>query len=247
MDGQNYVVFHNAADDSYMNTTANFRGAYANTETVDIYFKAAAVGNAGSSAGYDKIVVACTNGEEDRAVEQLAAVMAGSINPVTIVADDVNTKYACPDITSVTSITMSVMGNIKNVIPATFSTADTGGVDNRIIATNSNSGSVFTVNAGTDASSTIYLPDAPVTGWNARFVCNHPSDAHTITITENGESTPFSGIANSGGDIDALTGSASVVLAASDYKLGDWFECRWDGTIWLFNGQFQTDASVSAS
>ena len=91
------------------------------------------------------------------------------------------------------------------------------------------------------------MPDSPVTGWNARFVCNHPSDAHTITITENGESTAFSGIANSGGDIDALTGTASVVIAASDYKLGDWFECRWDGTIWLFNGQFQTDASVSAS
>ena len=103
------------------------------------------------------------------------------------------------------------------------------------------------MNAGTDASSTIYLPDGPPTGWNARFVCNHPSDGHTITITENGEATPFSGIANSGDAIDALTGTASVVLAASDYKLGDWFECRWDGTIWLVNGQFQTDASVSAS
>ena len=65
MDGQNYVIFHNAADDSYMNTTANFRGAYANTETVDIYFKAAAVGNSGDSTGYDKITVVCTNGEED--------------------------------------------------------------------------------------------------------------------------------------------------------------------------------------
>ena len=247
MDGQNYVVFHNAADDSYVNSTANFRGAHATEQAVSIYFKAAAVGDAGSSAGYDKIVCVCTNGEEDRAVEQLAAVMAGSNNPMTIIADDVNTKYACSDITSVTSITMSAMGNIKNVIPATFSDADTGGVDNRIIARNQDSGSIFTVNAGTDASSTIYLPDSPVSGWNARFICNHPSDGHTITITENGESTAFSGIANSGGDIDALTGTASVVLAASDYKLGDWFECRWDGTIWLFNGQFQTDASVTAS
>jgi hypothetical protein len=247
MDGQNYVVFHNAADDSYVNTTANFRGAHATGEAVSIYFKAAAVGDAGSSAGYDKIVCVCTNGEEDRAVEQLGAVMAGSINPLTVIADDVNSVYACPDITAVTSITMSAMGNVKNVIPATFTSADTGGVDNRIIARNQDSGSIFTVNAGTDASSTIYLPDSPITGWNARFVCNHPSDAHTITITENGESTAFSGIANSADAIDALTGTTSVVIAASDYKLGDWFECRWDGTIWLFNGQFQTDASVSAS
>ena len=243
----NYVIFHNAADDFYMNTAANFRGAYASTETVDIYFKSAKVGG-DSGAGYDKIIVACTNGEEDRAVEQLASAIGGAKSGgYVVIADDVNSVYACQDITSVTSITMGAMGNIKNVIPATFTTADTGEVDNRIICTNDNSGSIFTVNAGTDAASTIYLPDSPVTGWNARFVCNHPSDAHTITITENGEATAFSGIANSGGDIDALTGTASVVIAASDYKLGDWFECRWDGTIWLFNGQFQTDASVSAS
>ena len=241
-----FLVFHNAADDSYVNTVENFRGAYAATQTVDIYFKAAAVGNSGDSTGYDKITVVCTNGEEDRAVEELVAAMTKNASVITI-ADDVNSVYACQNITSITSITLNAVGNIKPVIPATFSTADTGGVDNRIIATNANSGDIFTVNAGTDAASTIYLPDSPVTGWNARFVCNHPNDAHSITITENGESTAFSGIANSGGDIDALTGTTSVVIAASDYKLGDWFECRWDGTIWLFNGQFQTDASVSAS
>ena len=238
-----FLVFHNAADDSYINTVENFRGAYAATQTVDIYFKSAL---SDTSTGYDKIVVACTNGEEDRAVEELAAAMTRNASVITI-ADDVNSVYACQNITSVTSITLGAAGGVKNVIPATFTTADTGGVDNRIIATNANSGSIFTVNAGTDAASTIYLPASPVTGWNARFVCNHPSDAHTITITENGGATAFSGIANSGGDIDALTGTASVVIAASDYKLGDWFECRWDGTIWLFNGQFQTDASVTAS
>ena len=123
MDGQNYVVFHNAADDSYMNSTANFRGAYASTETVDIYFKAAAVGDDGSSsAGYDKIIVACKNGEEDRAIEQLAGVMAGNMNPVTIIADDVNSVYACQDITSVTSITMSSTGQYQNIISWTADT-----------------------------------------------------------------------------------------------------------------------------
>ena len=240
-----FLVFHNAADDSYMNTVENFRGAKAATEVVTVYFKSAQADNS-VGAAYDAIAMACTNGEEDRALEQLANAMTRNAKVITI-ADDVNSVYACQDITSVTSFTLAATGSIKNVIEATFTTADTGGVDNRIIATNANSGSVFTVNAGTDAASTIYLPASPVTGWNARFICNHPSDAHTITITENGASTAFSGIANSGGDIDALTGTASVVIAASDYKLGDWFECRWDGTIWLFNGQFQTDASVSAS
>ena len=34
-----YLVFHNAADDSYVNTVENFKGAYAATETIDIYFE----------------------------------------------------------------------------------------------------------------------------------------------------------------------------------------------------------------
>ena len=107
MDGQNYVVFHNAADDSYANTTANFRGAYAATETVDVYFKAAAVGNAGTSAGYDKIELACTNGEEDRALEQVISAMGGAKSGgFTVIADDVNSIYCGQNISSVTSITM---------------------------------------------------------------------------------------------------------------------------------------------
>ena len=240
-----YVIFHDAADSSYTNTVENFMGAYGTAEVVTAYFKSAQ-SDATVGAAYDAIAMTCTNGEEDRAIEELTNAMTRNAS-VVVIADDVNSVYACQNITSVNSITLAATGNIKPVVPATFTTADTGAVDNRIIATIGNSGSIFTVNAGTDAASTIYLPDAPPTGWNARFICNHPSDAHTITITENGESTAFSGIANSGGDIDALTGTASVVIAASDYKLGDWFECRWDGTIWLFNGQFQTDASVTAS
>ena len=111
----NYVIFHNAADDSYMNTAANFRGAYASTETVDIYFKSAKVGG-DSGAGYDKIIVACTDGEEDRAVEQLASAIGGAKSGgYVVIADDVNSVYACQNITSVTSITMAATGNIKDV------------------------------------------------------------------------------------------------------------------------------------
>ena len=142
---------------------------------------------------------------------------------------------------------MSAVGSVKNVIAATFTTADTGAVDNRIIATNANSGSIFTVNAGTDNNSTIYLPDSPVTGWNARFVCNHPSDTHTITITENGESTAFMGVSVQGGSMIEHTGTTSAVIANDDFKLGDWFECTWDGTIWHITGQFDTASSMAVS
>ena len=238
-----FLVFHNAADDSYINTVENFRGAYAATQTVDIYFKSAL---SDTSTGYDKIVVACTNGEEDRAVEELAAAMTRNASVITI-ADDVNSVYACQNITSVTSITLGAAGGVKNVIPATFTTADTGGVDNRIIATNANSGSVFTVNAGTDAASTIYLPASPITGWNCRFLCNHPSDAHTITITENGASTAFQGLTLQAGDTVEHTGTASAVIAASDFKLGDFIDVSWDGTIWNITGMFDTASSMAVS
>ncbi len=42
MDGQNYLVFHTAADDSYMNSSANFKGAdvTGNTE-ITVYFASA--------------------------------------------------------------------------------------------------------------------------------------------------------------------------------------------------------------
>ena len=98
-----HLIFHDAADASYTNTVENFRGAYASTETIDIYFDSAT-----TSAGFDHIIVACTNGEEDRALEQLAAAMSGNKpGNVKIIADDVNSVYACQNITSVTSITLA--------------------------------------------------------------------------------------------------------------------------------------------
>ena len=238
-----YVIFHQDADDSYMNTVENFAGAYANTQTVDIYFKSAT-----DKLGYDKVIVACTNGEEDRAIEELAAAMAGNKpGNVKIIADDVNSVYACQNITSVTSITLAASGNILTSLPATFTTADTGGVDNRIILNNYDSGKLVTVNAGTDAASTIYLPTTPITGWNAKFICNHPSDAHTITITAGGASTAFMGVTLQAGDTVEHTGTTSAVIAASDFKLGDFFEVIYDGAKWHITGMFDTAASLAVS
>ena len=240
-----FLVFHNAADDSYINSVENFRGAYAATETVDVYFESPISGSMGANA-YDKITLACTNGEEDRAVEELAAAMSRRSKVITI-ADDVNSVYACQNITSVTSITLAASGNILTSLPATFTTADTGGVDNRIILYNYDSGKLVTVNAGTDAASTIYLPTTPITGWNAKFICNHPSDAHTITITAGGASTAFMGVTLQAGDTVEHTGTTSAVIAASDFKLGDFFEVTYDGTIFHITGMFDTASSLAVS
>jgi hypothetical protein len=123
-----YLVFHNAADDSYVNTTANFRGAYAATETIDIYFESPISGSMGANA-YDKITCAVTNGEEDRAVEQLANAMTRNSSTI-IIADDVNSVYACQDITSVTTISKASSAVTKRLISwsaaKTLTAADSG-------------------------------------------------------------------------------------------------------------------------
>ena len=240
-----FLVFHNAADDSYINTVENFRGAKATGEVVTAYFKSAASGGL-EGAAYDAIAMVCTNGEEDRAVEELAAAMTKRGSVITI-ADDVNSVYACQNITSVTSITLAASGNILTSLPATFTTADTGGVDNRIILYNYDSGKLVTVNAGTDAASTIYLPTTPITGWNAKFIANAANGAHSITVTAGGASTAFHGVTLQAGDTVEHTGTTSAVIAASDFKLGDWFEVEYDGTKWHITGIFDTASSLAVS
>ena len=239
------LVFHNGSDTSYANYAGNLSSMSSATTAITLTFAK----TVGTTASNDVVVLTVTAAYEEQVMEFLSSVIArGNRRGATIVADDQNSIYSHDKITAVASISVdNGAGTFKSVVPATFTTADTGLVDNRIVCTNAHSGSVFTVNAGTDASSTIYLPDAPITGWNAKFLCNHPNDAHTITITENGESTPFQGVTLQAGDTVEHTGTTSAVIAASDYKLGDWFECSWDGTIWDITGIFDTAASLAAS
>ena len=238
------LVFHNDSDTSYANYAGNISSMSSATTAITLNFAS----TVGTSASNDAVVLTVTAGQEEAAMEALAGAVANLRAGMTVVADDKNSKYLIPGITAVSSISVdNGAGTFNNVIPATFTTADTGGVDNRIIATNANSGSVFTVNAGTDAASTIYLPTTPITGWNAKFVCNHPSDAHSITITAGGAATAFMGVSLQAGDTVEHTGTASAVIAASDYKLGDWFEVYYDGVIWHITGIFDTAASLSAS
>ena len=239
------LVFHNGSNTSYANYADNLSSRSSSTTAVTLRFAS----TVGTTASNDSVVLTVSADNEEAVVEFISKLVARQTKSgIVVVADDQNSRYSHSAITAVASISVdSGAGTFRNVIAATFSTADTGGVDNRIICTNAYSGSVFTVNAGTDAASTIYLPDAPITGWNAKFICNHPSDAHTITITENGESTAFQGVTLQAGDTVEHTGSTSAVIAASDFKLGDFFTCSWDGTIWHIDGIFDTASSLAVS
>ena len=111
MDGQNYLVFHNDSNDSYMNSTANFRGADVGTTFIDVYFESPISSSVGAGA-YDKVRLTVTATHEEAALEGLAAALAGAKNPVTIVADDKNSVYVHDRITAVSSITLATGSNI---------------------------------------------------------------------------------------------------------------------------------------
>tara|TARA_R110001606_G_C15157784_1_gene626627 strand:+ start:26 stop:751 length:726 start_codon:yes stop_codon:yes gene_type:complete len=221
MDGQNFVVFHNAADDSYGNSTNNFRGAYANTETIDVYFASAT-----TAGGYDKVVLACTNGEEDRALEQVLSAIGGAkAGGFTVIQDDVNSVSAGRDILSVTSITLSATGQVLNILNGVMdgSNADLGGTAHSLVFDNKHSGSVVVL-AATTATSTMTLPASPVAGFNLRFVAASDNSAHTNTIAGS-----FFGVLSDGGDNTSVTGTSAAVVVASKLKLGDEFEIVYSG------------------
>jgi hypothetical protein len=128
-----YLVFHNDSDSSYMNSVDNFRGISTGNDVLNFHFKAAAVGDDGSaSAGYDKVVIAVTSGQEEVVLEFLGRLIANTRDAVTVVASDVSgaTKYAHSDITGVTSITLSATGNYKSLMSwtgdTTLTAADSG-------------------------------------------------------------------------------------------------------------------------
>ena len=195
----NYVIFHNAADDSYMNTAANFRGAYASTETVDIYFESAT-----TSAGFDHIIVACTDGEEDRAIEQLAAAIGGGkAGGYTVVADDVNSVYACDNITSVTSITLA--GKAVNSVVESVTGNDT--------LTAADSGKTFVF---ADAAAVLTLPDSgdgDIIGWTAKFISNFQGTGQEVICTDTTNEVMLGGVIHIDTDDDTTTKSFAAEVA----------------------------------
>tara|TARA_R100000458_G_C8260719_1_gene236246 strand:+ start:126 stop:911 length:786 start_codon:yes stop_codon:yes gene_type:complete len=164
MDGQNYLVFHNDSNDSYANTSANFRGADVGTEFIDLYFHAAqSSNNNNGSSGYDKVRLEVLAGKEEVALEGVMAGFAGNKHgAVTVIADDVNSKYIHENVEAVTSITLASQGQYRTVEAITNAAAVT-----RTLTT-AESGTLFTVNMSTiDNNVALTLPiatDAGVAG-----------------------------------------------------------------------------------
>jgi hypothetical protein len=242
MDGQNYVVFHNDSNDSYMNSSANFRGADVGTTFIDVYFAAAqSSNNDNGTSGYDKVRLTVTATKEEQALEDLGAAMAGSKNPVKVIADDVNSKYISDHITAVASITLASQGQYRTVEAITNASAVT-----RTLTT-AESGTLFTVNMSTvDNNVAITLPTATDSGvagvyYDFCFLVDCDDDAD-FSLSTGVDAVDFFGVINRGAaNSTSLDVNGDASKLTLDANVGQTIEgMRWtvtcDGANWHLEG-----------
>jgi len=238
----NMLVFHNDANTSYANYAGNLSSMSSATTAVTLNFAS----TVGTSASNDSVVLTVTAGEEENVMEAVAGAIAEARSGMTVIASDVSGKtvYIHPGITALASISVdNGAGTFKNLIPATFTTADTGGVDNAMIFTNADSGSEVICTSTTDAASIITLPTAPIDGFNLRFSGKVTSGAHTITIA----GAFYGQTTQGGGAVEHALGSTSAVIAANDFDLGDHFTIVYTGAAYHISGNFDVASALAVS
>mgnify|MGYP003145496379 CR=1 FL=1 len=235
------LVFHNGSNTSYANFAANLSSMSTATTAVTLRFLGQ--GASATATSTDSVVLTVDAGTEEAVMEFIARIVAkGSKGGMTVIADDNSSIYSNQSITAVDSISVDTgAGTFKNIIVGAWSS------DN-ITVTNAQSGSLVTLPVTGD-NSTITLPSSPVDGANYKFVAEADNGAHTITMAG-----AFEGIVVDGGATDQISvvqidGTTSFVVAASKFKIGDFFECVYSGSAggWKINGVFLTDAAASAS
>ena len=253
MDGQNYLVFHNDSNDSYANTSANFRGADVGTEFIDLYFHAAqSSNNDNGSSGYDKVRLEVLAGKEELALEGVMAGFAGNKGgAVTVIADDVNSKYIHENVEAVTSITLAAQGQYRTVEAITNAAAVT-----RTLTT-AESGTLFTVDMSTvDNNVALTLPTATDSGvagvyYDFCFLVDCDDDAD-FSISTGVDAVDFygyivRGAANStlqdiDGDASKLTVDANVGQDVEGLRM----TVMCDGANWHLSG-YNTTAVGTAN
>ena len=229
------LVFHNASNTSYANYADNLTSISSATTAVTLRF--IGQGASATATSTDSVVLTVTAGKEEEMVELIAGAVAEARSGVTVVADDENSKYLNGNITAVDSISVDTgAGTFKNIIDAAFSSHD-------LAVTNAQSGSVILMPTTGD-NSTITLPTSPVDGFNAKFVCEAASGAHTITIA--GE---FEGIVLDNTHASTLDNTTNIAIASNKFEVGDYLELIYSTSAakWKVFGMGISDDWVTAS
>ncbi len=227
MDGQNYVVFHAGTDNSYMNSTANFRGADLGTTFIDLYFQGSTAAT-DTITGYDKVRLTVTAAKEEAALETIAGALAGAKNPVTVIADDNNSVYVDDNISAVASITLGsrVQTRIVEAITTTKSLEA------------SDSGKVFTVDQGSAYSITLPTVAQAGAGWMATFFLVGQDNNAVKIIPDSSEDTLRGAItsADGSGGPSAETGVDELIFVANTAKNGDRVDIICTGSFFECSG-----------
>tara|TARA_R110002072_G_scaffold62330_2_gene156154 strand:+ start:311 stop:1057 length:747 start_codon:yes stop_codon:yes gene_type:complete len=247
---QNMLVFHNAGDTSYANFAGNLSSMSSSTTAVTLRFLGQ--GASVTATSTDVVVLTVTAGQEENVMEALSGLLGrGSNNKsgMTVVADDQNSKYVVDGITAVNSISVdSGAGTFKNIKVGLLDGSGAAGTGmdtaHDITLTTAESGTLLTVPT-TGAASTITIPQTSIPdGTNYRFVCEADSGAHTITLLG-----AFEGQVDINDAGVLLDNTTNIVIAASDFKIGDWFEIVYTGAAggWKISGAFATAAAIAAN
>lgn len=195
----NMLIFVDAANIAYSNTAANFRGISHNADDkLDVYFASTE-----GSETYDKIVLSVTDEKEIEAMKGLAGALAGAKTPFLVVADDVNSTYATPNITAVDSITRTLTGPTETVESVT--------ANDTLTAADSGKTFVFA-----DAAAVLTLPDSgagDIIGWSAKFISNFTATGQEVKNADTTNEVIVGALINSDTDDDNSTKAWNAEIA----------------------------------
>jgi hypothetical protein len=172
--GENFVVFHNDSDSSYMNTISNFRGAEIGAaQEIDIYFASAL--STSSNGSYDRVRIhVATAGNEEKALEAVAGAMQGNRSGLTVVADDKNSVYFSDFFDAVTSFTTASQSNKRIYEDVQAATALAASDSGKILGLDLLTGFTVTLPAIADAGA----------GWYIDMVVKTVTTSNQYIITE---------------------------------------------------------------
>ena len=238
---ENFVVFHNDSDSSYMNSADNFRGAEIGAaQEIDIYFESAL--STSSNGSYDRVRLHVTTaGNEEKALEAIAGAMQGNKSGLTVVADDKNSKYFDQLFDAVTSFTTASQSNklIYEDIQAVKA------------LTASDSGKIF----GLDllAGFTVTLPSVADAGagWYCEMVVKTVTTSNNYIVTEKASADTnkicsHMGILEIDDTDDGLHNAAHTTITFEGTPAkGDKIRIFCDGTFFYATGQGVSDDFVA--
>jgi len=194
------LMFVDTAGIAYANMTDNYKGmSHTLDDKVELYFESAT-----GDDTYDKVILSVKDETQVAAMKGLAGALVGSAaKPFTVIADDVNSVYADPNVIGIDSITLAIKAGTLDVESVTVND----------VLTASDSGKVFVF---ADAAAVLTLPDSgagDIIGWSAKFVSNFTATGQEVKNADTTNEIMVGALINSDTDDDNSTKAWNAEIA----------------------------------